>query len=82
MDGAAASGAPPSACLSTILPLPAPAPPLPACSVVCAPPALKMLGEKFPGLTLYTAMIDAELDERGYIVPGLGDAGDRAYNTV
>ena len=62
--------------------LPAPAPPLPACSVVCAPPALKMLGEKFPGLTLYTAMIDAELDERGYIVPGLGDAGDRAYNTV
>ena len=41
-----------------------------------------MLGEKFPGLTLYTAMIDAELNERGYIVPGLGDAGDRAYNTL
>jgi len=47
--------------------------------VVCAPPALKMLGEKYPGLTIYTAMIDAELDARGYIVPGLGDAGDRAY---
>jgi hypothetical protein len=34
------------------------------------------------GLKIYAAMIDAELDERGYIVPGLGDAGDRAYNTL
>ena len=34
------------------------------------------------GLKVYAAMIDAELDERGYIVPGLGDAGDRAYNTL
>lgn len=50
-------------------------------SVVCAPPALKLLGEKYPGLTIYTAMIDAELDARGYIIPGLGDAGDRAYGT-
>ncbi|EFN51808.1 hypothetical protein CHLNCDRAFT_27683, partial [Chlorella variabilis] len=50
-------------------------------SIVCAPPALKLLGERYPGLTIYTAMIDAELDERGYIVPGLGDAGDRAFNT-
>lgn len=51
-------------------------------SIVCAPPALKMLGEKYPGLTIYTAMIDTELNERGYIVPGLGDAGDRAFNTL
>jgi uracil phosphoribosyltransferase len=51
-------------------------------SVVCAPPALKMLGEKYPGLKIYTAMIDTELDARGYILPGLGDAGDRAFNTV
>ena len=34
------------------------------------------------GLKVYAAMIDTELDERGYIVPGLGDAGDRAYNTL
>ena len=34
------------------------------------------------GLKVYAAMIDAELDEKGYIVPGLGDAGDRAYNTL
>lgn len=34
------------------------------------------------GLKVYTGMIDAELDERGYIVPGLGDAGDRAFGTA
>ncbi|PSC68742.1 uracil phosphoribosyltransferase [Micractinium conductrix] len=51
-------------------------------SILCAPPALKVLGEKYPGLTVYTAMIDAELDARGYIVPGLGDAGDRAFNSL
>lgn len=48
---------------------------------MCAPPALKLLGEKYPGLKVYTAMIDPELDARGYIVPGLGDAGDRAFGT-
>ena len=34
------------------------------------------------GLKVYAGMIDAELDERGYIVPGLGDAGDRAFGTA
>ncbi len=33
------------------------------------------------GLKVYTAQIDAELNEKGYIVPGLGDAGDRVYGT-
>jgi uracil phosphoribosyltransferase len=51
------------------------------CAVV-APPALKALGERFPRLKVYAGMIDAELDERGYIVPGLGDAGDRAFGTL
>jgi uracil phosphoribosyltransferase len=32
-----------------------------------------------PGLRVYSAIIDAELNEKGYIIPGLGDAGDRAY---
>ena len=41
-----------------------------------------MLGEKYPGLKIYTAMIDTELDARGYILPGLGDAGDRAFGTL
>lgn len=33
------------------------------------------------GLKVYTACIDPELNEAGYIVPGLGDAGDRAFGT-
>ena len=33
------------------------------------------------GLNVYAAMIDSELDRRGFIVPGLGDAGDRAFGT-
>mmetsp|Transcript_6702 Transcript_6702/g.24824 ORF Transcript_6702/g.24824 Transcript_6702/m.24824 type:complete len:293 (-) Transcript_6702:1386-2264(-) len=50
-------------------------------AVVCAPPALKKLSEKYTGLRVYAAMIDEDLNDQGYIVPGLGDAGDRSYNT-
>ena len=50
-------------------------------SVVAAPPALKKLGEQYPNLSVYTAMIDEGLNSKGYIVPGLGDAGDRAFGT-
>ena len=50
--------------------------------IVCAPPALQELNAAFPGVRVYTAMIDAELNEKGYIVPGLGDAGDRAFGTA
>lgn len=35
----------------------------------------------FAGIQLYTACIDAELNDKGFIVPGLGDAGDRAFGT-
>jgi len=50
-------------------------------SVVGAPPALKQIGEKYPQLRIYTACVDEDLNDRGYIVPGLGDAGDRAFGT-
>ncbi|MCO5554270.1 hypothetical protein L7F22_007798 [Adiantum nelumboides] len=50
-------------------------------SAVAAPPALKLLGERFPGLRVYTGVIDPSLNEKGYIVPGLGDAGDRSFGT-
>lgn len=50
--------------------------------IVCAPPALQQLNAAFPGVRVYTAMIDAELNEKGFIVPGLGDAGDRAFGTA
>lgn len=50
-------------------------------SVVAAPPALQKLGASYPSLTVYTATIDEEVNSQGYIVPGLGDAGDRIFGT-
>lgn len=50
-------------------------------SIVAAPPALRKLSEHYPGAEIYTAMIDEGLNSKGYIVPGLGDAGDRAFGT-
>ncbi|MDB9534870.1 uracil phosphoribosyltransferase [Dolichospermum planctonicum CS-1226] len=50
-------------------------------SVVAAPPALQKLAAVYPGLTIYTATIDETVNDQGYIVPGLGDAGDRIFGT-
>jgi uracil phosphoribosyltransferase len=50
-------------------------------SIVAAPPALRQLSANYPSLTVYTATIDEGVNDRGYIVPGLGDAGDRAFGT-
>ncbi|AFZ31982.1 uracil phosphoribosyltransferase [Gloeocapsa sp. PCC 7428] len=50
-------------------------------SVVVAPPALQKIGTAYPGLVIYTATIDEFVNEQGFIVPGLGDAGDRTFGT-
>ncbi len=50
-------------------------------SVVAAPPALQKLNAAYPGLVIYTATIDEAVNSQGFIVPGLGDAGDRAFGT-
>lgn len=50
-------------------------------SVVAAPPALQKLSAAYPGLNIYTATIDEQVNELGWIVPGLGDAGDRTFGT-
>lgn len=50
-------------------------------SVVAAAPALKQLSTAYPSLNVYTATIDEHVNEQGFIVPGLGDAGDRAFGT-
>lgn len=50
-------------------------------SVVTAPPALQKLGAIYPAVQVYAATIDEGLNDRGFIVPGLGDAGDRAFGT-
>ncbi|MGM3308311.1 uracil phosphoribosyltransferase [Anabaena sp. WFMT] len=49
--------------------------------VVAAPPALQKLSADYPGLTVYSATIDGVVNDKGYIVPGLGDAGDRIFGT-
>lgn len=51
-------------------------------SVVASPPALQKLSANYPSLNIYTAMIDEQVNDSGYIVPGLGDAGDRAFGTI
>lgn len=50
-------------------------------SVVAAPPALQKLSANYPTLNIYSAMIDEQVNDHGFIVPGLGDAGDRAFAT-
>jgi uracil phosphoribosyltransferase len=49
--------------------------------VLAAPEGVERLHGAHPEVALVTAAIDSHLDEKGYIVPGLGDAGDRMYGT-
>lgn len=50
-------------------------------SIISSPEGVKNVVDKFPDIKIYTASLDEKLNEKGYIVPGLGDAGDRIYNT-
>ncbi|KAK1298147.1 Uracil phosphoribosyltransferase [Acorus calamus] len=50
-------------------------------SAVAAHPALQKLSERYPGLHVYAGIIDPTINEKGYILPGLGDAGDRIFGT-
>ncbi len=49
--------------------------------VISSPIGIKKLQEAHPDVKIYTASVDRELNEVGYILPGLGDAGDRVYGT-
>jgi uracil phosphoribosyltransferase len=49
--------------------------------LVCAPPGVQAMLDAHPDVVVYSASLDRELDERGYIRPGLGDAGDRIFGT-
>lgn len=51
-------------------------------TLVCAPEGIEMLRNQYPDIPVYTAAIDSHLNEDAYIVPGLGDAGDRYFGTV
>ena len=50
-------------------------------SLVSAPEGLRRMQQDHPDVVIYTASVDRELNGVGYIVPGLGDAGDRLYGT-
>ena len=49
--------------------------------LVAAPEGLRAVEAAHPDVEVYTASIDERLDERGYILPGLGDAGDKIFGT-
>ena len=49
--------------------------------LVAAPEGVKVIEDAHPDVHIYLAALDEKLDENGYIVPGLGDAGDRLYGT-
>ena len=51
-------------------------------SIISAPEGIKKISEDHPELPIYTAAIDEHLNENAYIVPGLGDAGDRIFYTL
>ena len=50
-------------------------------ALVAAPEGIERLQSEHPDVPIFCASIDRELNERGYIMPGLGDAGDRLYGT-
>ncbi|MDI6639134.1 MAG: uracil phosphoribosyltransferase, partial [Bacillota bacterium] len=49
--------------------------------LIAAPEGIKMVQEHHPDVDIFTAAIDECLNSHGYIVPGLGDAGDRLFGT-
>ncbi len=49
--------------------------------LVAAPEGIKEVMDEHPDVDIYVASVDEKLNEKGYVVPGLGDAGDRLYGT-
>ena len=50
-------------------------------NLVASPEGIRTVRRDYPKLPIFTAAVDRKLNERGYIVPGLGDAGDRLFGT-
>ncbi len=49
--------------------------------LVAAPEGIKKIQDVHPDVDIYTASVDSHLNEQGYIIPGLGDAGDKIFGT-
>ncbi|QLG87280.1 uracil phosphoribosyltransferase [Chitinibacter bivalviorum] len=50
--------------------------------MVAAPEGVKLMNEKHPDVQIVSASLDSHLNEQGYIIPGLGDAGDKIFGTI
>jgi uracil phosphoribosyltransferase len=50
-------------------------------SLVASPEGVRILSKAHPDVRIYTCALDRKLNNRGYILPGLGDAGDRIFGT-
>jgi len=50
-------------------------------NLVAAPAGIRVVQKKYPRVPIFTAAVDKKLNEKGFIVPGLGDAGDRLFGT-
>ena len=51
-------------------------------ALVAAPEGVAVFNKKYPDIPIYTAALDDRLNEKAYIIPGLGDAGDRLFGTL
>jgi len=51
-------------------------------ALLASPEGIRMIQESYPDVQVYVCAIDSHLNDRGYILPGLGDAGDRIFNTL
>ncbi len=49
--------------------------------LIAAPEGVEVIQKEHPDVDIYLAALDERLDEKGYIIPGLGDAGDRLFGT-
>jgi len=49
--------------------------------LIAAPEGVEKMHREHPEIPVYTASLDRELNSNGYILPGLGDAGDRTFGT-
>lgn len=50
--------------------------------LVAAPEGIEVINKEYPDVEIYTAAVDRQLNEKAYILPGLGDAGDRVFGTL
>ena len=50
--------------------------------MVAAPEGVRLVNARHPDVQIVTASLDSHLNEQGYIVPGLGDAGDKIFGTI